>query len=219
MPSKYFVACKDAKILTISGTPAVPVEAVQQLKAVSDEFRSVWSADGNEIWAAGDLLLFRSLNGGTTWQDEFSGLPDADSKISAVFGFATNEVYFCVYEALAGRKIVKWNGSSFSTIYTFAGGARPLSMWGTSGSNLYVGVDAGRAIRRWNGSTLEADTSTPLNLGEVVSMWGKDASNIYYNYHTWAGDYEVWKGSFGSWVNDYCNKQGLLEYVSTNRRC
>lgn len=122
----------------------------------------VCGVSATECWitSPGNDNLWHTTNGGTTWTNLLPQMAaqSAMNKPIGVYGVSANEVYFCGYTPGVGAFIVKWNGTSFSTVTGGLSGT-PMVLIGTGpndiwsiGWNIY-GWDALR-IYHWDGSNL-----------------------------------------------------------------
>lgn len=150
----------------------------------------------------------RTSGCGDGWQDGF-GLPGANGAVRAIAVNGT-DIYlagdFTLIGDLAANRIVKWNGTTWSTLGTGLNGN--VYAVAVSGSNVYAGgefTEAGGAtalrIARWNGSNWSA-LGAGINNGIVFAV-AVISTNVYAggsftNGGGSGGDYAVrWNGT--SW--------------------
>ncbi len=154
----------------------------------------------------------RTSGCGDGWQDGF-GLPGANGTVRAI---AVNgaDIYmagdFTLLGDIAANRIVKWNGTTWSTLGTgLNGNVHALAV---SGSNVYAGgefTEAGGAtalrVARWNGTTWSA-LGAGINNGTVLAL-AASGSNVYVggNFTNGGGsgaDYVVrWNGTTWNAMN------------------
>ncbi|HXU00702.1 MAG TPA: hypothetical protein VN903_06910, partial [Polyangia bacterium] len=122
---------------------------------------ALWASAPDDVWAANGQNLFH-FDGGS-----FQKLTDAPIVSAADFwGFASNDVY-----AVSGTDLAHWDGAAWALV-DFAGAIDPSSLtavWGTSGSDLWMGDELNGYVFHWDGSAWsKAVTQTVM----VTDLWG-----------------------------------------------
>jgi photosystem II stability/assembly factor-like uncharacterized protein len=184
---------------------------------------------------ASKVPLFKSTDGGVTWQPTYSGMPGRPTRYG-VWGSAATDVFMLGHTGSIfkggydDRKILHYDGTGWTNKDT--GVLDHLhGIWGSSAQNI-IAVGERGAIIRYDGSgwsAMEADNNrtTPQNLKAV---WGSSGSDCYavgdggtilrYNGGSWvsmagptnANLYGVWGHANGSRVYAVGSTGTILRY-------
>ncbi|MDP1711956.1 MAG: hypothetical protein Q8K86_05815 [Candidatus Nanopelagicaceae bacterium] len=112
---------------------------------VEVDLTGVWGTSVSDVWAVGEQKALHF--NGTTWVSV--AVPTGTYDLTAVFGFAANDVYAC------GTKgtLLHWNGAAWSAVVVpVSATVNLLSIWGSSASDVWVGTDASGKLLHWNGA-------------------------------------------------------------------
>jgi len=179
--------CRNIGFVPFAQTSGMPVEAVfvtgpDQVVLISDYMtathvdgsvvtrhtlpvyaHALWGTDATDLHAVGQNGNIAHFDG-TAWTQTRTGT-GTSANLFGAWGSAANDVYAAGYSNY-GTEIVRFNGSAWSAVDTFAGQWRDV--WGASANNVRA-VGASGVIRRYTGTWSNEDasacwTSAPLYL-------------------------------------------------------
>ncbi len=163
----FLAICTSAGAATWVSTPSVA--------GITNQLRSIWSADANNTWAVGggnNLTQIAYWNG-STWTLQTS--PVSNARMNAVWGLNANNIW-------AGGQngtVLFYNGSTWSAQTSALGtGWFIYDFWGTDANNVWAVAADGNAgrVMKWNGSTWSVIYSPADGLR---ALWGFSANNIW----------------------------------------
>lgn len=154
---------------TLLCDPACSSDGFCKMNLFDDSrLQSVWGADENDVWAAGEKGKIIHWNG-VKWS--ISQSPVNDSYIRALWGADSRNIWG------VGNKniIIKWDGSSWMTQMYGGSASDLLGIWGLNADNIWA---VGAAGVNWK---LEAGSWTqqpPCGNKDLAAIWGFDTNNI-----------------------------------------
>jgi photosystem II stability/assembly factor-like uncharacterized protein len=130
--------------------------------------KAVWGSSATDFWVSQEFSLQHTTDGGTTWENSANGgysssgagnffIP-ATNSIYGLFGFAANDIY------ASGRtgRIMHWNGTSWTDVIS-GDGSIYYSIWGRSGTDIYVMADSGAIYHSTNGFSSKTQLTNPAS--------------------------------------------------------
>jgi hypothetical protein len=128
---------------------------------------ALWAFAPDDVWIGSQIVLHGGASG-------FA--PVATPPIGFVadfWGFAPDDLY-----AVSGTALLHWDGGAWTTV-DFGGAIDPTdlqALWGTSGSDLWLGDSLNGRVFRWNGTAWSTMITQTI---AVADLWGSGDSDVF----------------------------------------
>jgi hypothetical protein len=123
----------------------------------TNELYAVWGTGPNDVFAGGDFGTMIHWNG-SLWA---SMTIPSGMHVRGIWGTGPSEVYAAGFGDFDSW-IIRWNGSTWTTVYNQNTVNQFYGVWGTSSTNVYV--SGSQNAMRWNGTTWAAVPTSGGNL-------------------------------------------------------
>lgn len=184
------------------GGGPLPPELVFKLESdtKSAPIQSVWGSGPDDIYAVGSLGTLAHYTGGK-WRGEDAG---TSATLTAVWGSGAGDVYVSVNAnvILHSTGNGTWTRVPFDSGYTFA------TVWGTGKDDVY----ASASILFHNDGS--GDWAKEDDLGNVNSIWGSSATDLYAVGNYGAGPTVFHSAGDGHWQPQSNSPKASLASVS-----
>ncbi|MFC1505318.1 tandem-95 repeat protein, partial [Thermodesulfobacteriota bacterium] len=129
-----------------------------------------------------DIPLYKSTNGGTTWQRSYKGIPGAPSRYG-IWGSSSSDIFVVRHSGSTPKGgeddnyLIHYNGSNweykYNQVYT------PLySVWGSASNNVWVVGKSGK-VARYNGSSWANWFTGASSDFDFHDIWGSASNNVF----------------------------------------
>ena len=148
----------------------------------SSYFDDVAIIDDNDIWAVGQIWLKDSTGykkipfNAAHWDGNLESIESPDygdtgeygDEINTIYAFNKNDIWTFTMEGTYSH----WNGTKWKYEYVIIKGPG-RKLWGTSASDLYLGLDFGQILHYDGNSWTNIPTGTDLNINDIYGAWNK----------------------------------------------
>jgi len=182
--------------------------SVAHIDPDGETFMSIWGSSADDIHVGGQGGKIVYWNG-TDWRIKQSG---SISNIASLWGFSGNEVYAADWTS----KVLRYDNTGWRTLKQFDNTTYMFNaVWGSSGSNLYVGgvpFTGSCQLFQYDGEDWSCIDDV---MHKISGIWGTSANNVYavgekgaiYNYDgtSWENEginYIYYYGISGSSASD-----------------
>jgi hypothetical protein len=157
----------------------------------TDEWRlyDVWGSSADDIFVIGmrynlvDISLEKRScichYDGQTWSVT-PYQPDRDITLSGIWGFSDNDIYITGFDGTSDHsKILHYNGTTWSEVWSEVDLYYPEAIWGTSGNDLFV-VGEEYYPMHYDGSTWTEMTTNPHEVtDDLYDIWGSADGHVF----------------------------------------
>lgn len=188
------------------------IDTLYSPEAMQIYMHDVWGTNENNVWVVGhsDDVDYQIWHwDGISWQNTEPGIIGDRPSYHELIGFSRDDIWIAghgIYSIGNDPKlhhreyILHYNGSQWKR-YNDIKAPMCLSVWGTSGTDLFFGCDSG-IVLYYDGSTWQKQqTGTDA---QICSIWGFDPDHVYATgYSLNNQDFHFFKK-----VNDHWESQG-----------
>jgi hypothetical protein len=145
---------------------------------------ALWAFAPNDVWAGGAVMLHFDGSAFTEVTTPAAGF------VTDFWGLAPNDLY-----AVTDFELLHWDGAAW-TLVDFGGVIDPIGLtavWGTSGSDLWLGDDLNGRVFRWDGTAWSTGITQTV---QVNDLWGVAGGPVFA-----AGINSISQWNGGAWVD------------------
>lgn len=195
-PNDMWIAGTSNDIFRFDGTTLTAVQSFNT--------NTIWGTDSNNVWLAGGSGTITQWDG-TIWNDRTP--KGVAGFFSLLFGFSANDVWVVGTTPSNTAMVMHWDGQQW-TDRSAGVTSRPINMWGTSSSDLWVAsfingvVSSAITFLHWDGATwmTSGDPTDAQHQGRgPASMWGNGPDDVWSIVTINSGGSEVWHYDGTAW--------------------
>lgn len=179
-PNLGWIGGEHGIIIHWNGNERVPLS--KHLIDVHTSIVAIHGVDSNHVWAITDQAELLYWNG----VDWASTLSPTAKPLSALWARNANEVWAVSNEPMAAPSIVRWNGSTWTTVnHSIPKGVVFQSLWAPSFNDVDVWAASNQGLWNWNGTQWEHREEVPSDQrnGPFRLVTGLNSKSIWAVYY------------------------------------